>query len=145
MDPTGTDRINVYTLDDLKKENMIHVDWYPNYQRDIKKHGLRPQSPAQLKVIVKPLLKFAQLGWIERWNGAPPEVIHPIFCIPKPTPKEELADPNKGQRWRVLVDGQMGNKLMVPASGPMSTVENVLNHLQNAARESLRQIRANEA
>ena len=83
--------------------------------------------------------------WIERWNGAPPEVIHPIFCIPKPTPKEELADPNKDQRWRVLVDGQMRNKLMVPASGPMSTVENVLNHLQNAARESLRQIRANEA
>ena len=42
---------------------------------------------------------------IERWHGAPPEVIHPIFCIPKPTPKEELADPKKGQRWRVLVDG----------------------------------------
>ena len=145
LDPTGTDRINVYTLNDLKKENMIHVDWYPDYQRDIKKHGLRPQSPAQLKVIVKQLLKFAQLGWIERWNGAPPEVIHPIFCIPKPTPKEDLADPNKGQRWRVLVDGQMGNKLMVPASGPVSTVENVLNHLQDAARESLRQIKANKA
>ena len=42
-------------------------------------------------------------------------MIHPIFCIPKPTPKEELADPNKGQRWRVLVDGQMGNKLIESA------------------------------
>ena len=109
------------------------------------KHGLRPQSPAQLKVIIEHIKSFVAAGWLARWKGPNPPVIHPIFCITKPTPPEELAPGGSGQRYRVLVDAQMGNSLCLPPSGPVDTTEGVISNVQDASRESLRQAKANAA
>ena len=130
---------NVYTASDLDPKNMMTVDWRPGWEADVPKHGLRPQSPAQLKVIITHIKAFVKAGWLERWRGPNPPVIHPIFCITKPTPEGEE------QRYRVLVDAQMGNGLCIPPTGPVDTCEGVIQGIQAVSRESYRQIKANQA
>ena len=136
---------NAYTAEDLLPQNMMKVIWRPGWEADVPKHGLRPQSPAQLKVIIEHIKSFVAAGWLARWKGPNPPVIHPIFCITKPTPPEELAPGGSGQRYRVLVDAQMGNSLCLPPSGPVDTTEGVISNVQDASRESLRQAKANAA
>jgi hypothetical protein len=133
---------NVFTKDDLLEENMVHVDWVPDYQSRLKAMGkvpLRPVPPAQLEVVMKQIRAFRAAGWVERYIGRDPEVVHPMFCIKKDT------EVGKPQEWRAIVDGTRGNSLCIPATGPVDTMDSVFGTFQKAARESLRQIEANRS
>lgn len=147
LDKAGTTFTNAYTSDDIDPSNAMRIPWVEHWRERLRKRTLRPIGQNALKIIIENLKAFSAAGWIERYVGPVPPLISPMVVVKKKPPLGEdgLPDLTAPQKYRLCIDAKESNAITIPPSAASDSIEDVVHGIKVMAKESLRQIKANEA